>query len=163
MDNKQNGIQVVSHGEDITNIVKYIVDQAKQEHIEIPQLWLDRIPDIIFVEDLKKKYHYVPSKNLINPIIGEYDDPDNQRQSLLTLPISTEGNAIVYGTAGSGKENLLTTLIYSTITGHDSKEVNFYILDFGAETLGMFKNAPHIGEVLTAPETEKIANLFKLI
>ena len=163
MDNKQNGIQVVSHGEEITNIVKYIVDQAKQEHIEIPQLWLDRIPDIIFVEDLKKKYHYVPSKNLINPIIGEYDDPDNQRQSLLTLPISTEGNAIVYGTAGSGKENLLTTLIYSTITGHDSKEVNFYILDFGAETLGMFKNAPHIGEVLTAPETEKIANLFKLI
>lgn len=42
---------------------------------------------------------------------------------------------------------MLSSIIYSTITSHDSKEVNFYILDFGAETLTMFRNAPHVGDV----------------
>lgn len=58
---------------------------------------------------------------------------------------------------------MLSSIIYSTITTHDSKEVNFYILDFGAETLTMFRNAPHVGDVILSTEKEKIENLFKMI
>ena len=163
LDNKQNEIQVTSKGEEITSIIKYIIEEAKQEKIEIEQLWLDRIPNVIYTEELKTKYNYQPVKNSINPILGEYDDPDNQRQSLLTMPISNGGNAIVFGAAGSGKELMLTSIIYSSITSHDSKEINYYILDFGAETLTMFKNAPHVGEVLLSGESEKIGNLIKMI
>lgn len=162
LDNKQNEVQVASKGEEITNIIKYIVEEAKQKSVSIPQLWLDRIPNYIYVEDLKSKYHYTSQRNFIAPIIGEYDDPDNQKQNVLTLAIS-EGNTIVYGSAGSGKELMLSTIIYSTITTHDSSEINFYLLDFGAETLTMFRNAPHVGEVLLSSEAEKIANLFKMI
>ena len=163
LDNKQNEVQVASKGEEITNIIKYIVEEAKQESVSIPQLWLDRIPNNIYVEDLKQKYSYQINTNNINPIIGEYDDPDNQKQNVLTLPLSSNGNAIIFGSAGSGKELMLQTIIYSTITTHDSSEVNFYLLDFGAETLTMFRNAPHVGEVLLSSENEKIANLFKMI
>lgn len=163
LDNKQNEVQVTSKGEEITNIIKYIVEEAKQTSVSIPQLWLDRIPNYIYVEDLKAKYNYQAKKNSINPIIGEYDDPDNQRQNVLTLPLTSGGNAIIYGSTGSGKELMLSTIIYSSITTHDSSEVNFYLLDFGAETLTMFRNAPHVGEVLLSGESEKIANLFKLI
>ena len=56
---------------------------------------------------------------------------------------------------------MLSSIIYSTITTHDSKEVNFYILDFGAETLTMFRNAPHVGDVILSTEKEKIENLLK--
>lgn len=163
LDNKQNEVQVTSKGEEITSIIKYIIEEAKQEKIEIEQLWLDRIPNVIYTEELKTKYNYQPIKNNINPILGEYDDPDNQRQSLFTMPISNGGNAIVFGAAGSGKELMLTSIIYSSITSHDSKEINYYILDFGAETLTMFKNAPHVGEVLLSGESEKIGNLIKMI
>ena len=52
---------------------------------------------MIYTEELKAKYNYQAVTNNINPIIGEYDDTDNQRQMLLTLPISKEGNTIVYG------------------------------------------------------------------
>ena len=159
-DTKQNDIVVESKGEEITNIVNYIVETAKEEHVSIPQLWLPRIPNTIYVGDLKNKYNYQPIKNNINPIIGEYDDPDNQRQNVLTLPISKEGNTIIFGSAGSGKELMLSSIVYSTIIMHDSKEVNFYILDFGAETLTMFKKAPHVGEVILSTEKEKINNLF---
>ena len=163
LDTKQNDVVVPSKGEEITNIIKYIVDQAKSENVSIEQLWLDRIPDVIYIDQLKEKYHYRVQKNVINPIIGEYDDPDNQAQNLLTLPLSSEGNTIIYGSAGSGKELMLSSIIYSCISTHDTKEVNFYILDFGAETLTMFRNAPHVGEVILSTDVEKTANLFKLI
>lgn len=163
LDTKQNEITVESKGEEITNIVKYIVTEANIANVSIDQLWLDRIPDIIFVENLRKKYNYVVEKHNINPIIGEYDDPDNQRQALLTLPLSKEGNTIIFGSAGSGKELMISSIIYSTITTHDSSEVNFYIIDCGAETLTVFKQAPHVGEILLVNEKEKIENLFKMI
>ena len=163
LDTKQGEIVIEPKGEEITSIIQYIVDEAKSENIEIEQLWLDRIPDVIYIEELKKKYNYKLKKNDINPVIGEYDDPDNQQQNILTLPLSREGNAIIFGSGGSGKELMLTSVIYSSITTHDSSEVNFYILDFGAETMTMFRSAPHVGEVLLAADTEKIDNLFKMV
>jgi len=36
-------------------------------------------------------------------------------------------------------------------------------MDFGAETLNMFRDAPQVGEVLLADEEEKITNLFKFL
>ncbi len=163
LDTKTSEVIVQSKGEEITNIIKYIVDEAREENISIPQLWLDRIPDFVYVDKIKEKYQYVTQKNVINPVIGEYDDPDNQKQNALTLPLSQDGNTIIFGSAGSGKELMLTSIIYSTVTTHDSKEVNFYILDFGAETLTMFRNSPHVGEVILSTEAEKITNLFRMI
>ena len=57
-------------------------------------------------------------------------------------------NTAIYGESGSGKENLLATLIWSSITEHTPEEVNFYIFDFGAETLRMFSKYPHVGEIV---------------
>lgn len=163
IETKQNEIVVESKGEEITNIIKYIIEESKKENVFIEQLWLDSIPAEIYVDKLKEKYNYHEKYNVINPVIGEYDDPDNQKQGLLTLPLSQDGNTIIYGSGGSGKELMLQSIIYSCITNHNSKEVNFYILDFGAETLTMFKNAPHVGDVILSNEEEKITNLFKLI
>lgn len=163
LDSHDNDVKIESKGEEITNIVNYLVTTAKEENIEIDQLWLNRIPDVIYTRDIKKKYNIKAKKNLLQPIIGEYDDPDNQSQGPLILPLSEDGNTIVYGSTGSGKDLMLTNIIYSLITTHDSKEVNIYALDFGAETLTMFKKAPHVGDVLLSNDKEKIANLFKLL
>ena len=130
IDTKNNEVVIQSKGEEITNIIKYITDEAKKQQINIPQLWLERIPNYIYVDNIKEKYSYKSTKNVIAPVIGEYDDPDNQKQNILTLPLSRDGNTIIFGSAGSGKELMLTSIIYSTIIAHDPKEVNFYILDF---------------------------------
>lgn len=156
-------IKTASHGEELTNIVKYLSDVALKENIKIKQMWKDRIPDIIYVDNLKNKYNYQTSLMQINPIIGEYDDPNNQMQYLLTLDITNGGKIVVYGTQGSGKELLLNTLIYSVICNHSPEEVNFYILDFGSETFKIFENAPQVGDVKIASEDEKIDNLFKML
>ncbi len=163
LDNEAKEEKEESKGEEVTNIVKYIVDEAAVDNIEVPQLWLDRIPDKIYVKDLCEKYNFVSEKNDINPVIGEFDDPDNQRQGILTLPLSKNGNTLIFGSTGSGKELMLSSIVYSTITTHLENEVNFYIMDFGAETLNMFRDAPQVGEVLLADEEEKITNLFKFL
>ncbi|CEG28529.1 FtsK/SpoIIIE domain-containing protein [Bacillus sp. B-jedd] len=100
---------------------------------------------------------------VLNPVIGEYDDPARQRQCLLTLPLTEEGNTIVYGVAGSGKTTFLNTMVYSLIHEHTPDEVNIYLLDFSSETLRAFAKAPHVGDVILSYEGEKVSNLFKML
>ena len=84
-------------------------------------------------------------------------------QSLVTLNLTEEGNSSIYGSSGSGKELLLTTMIYSLIKNHSVDEVNIYALDFGAGTLKMFNDAPQVGDIVLPSEEEKITNLFRMI
>jgi S-DNA-T family DNA segregation ATPase FtsK/SpoIIIE len=154
-----------SHQKQLDAITDYLCKIAKEEKIVVRKLWLDPIPDIIFLAALKEKYRMavLPRPYEINPTIGEYDDPANQRQCPLCLPISKEGNAVIYGAAGSGKAEFLTTLVYSIMVDHSPEEVNIYILDFGAETLRSFSKSPHVGDVILSYETEKVSNLFRML
>ena len=107
---------------------------------------------------IEKKENYI-----LNPIIGEYDYPSKQTQELLTLPISKDGNVLIYGASGSGKELLLTTMLYSLISTYSPHEINAYILDFGSEVLNNFVGAAHIGDIIHSGQNEKIENMFKFI
>ncbi len=161
IDEERKNLNSPNLGEQLPNIVKYLINVADEGNIKVKQLWLDRIPNIIYVDNLKKKYFYKKESGIINPIIGEYDDPYNQRQSLLTLDLTNNGNTIIYGSAGSGESILLTSIIYSCIVNYDTDDVNFYIMDFGSEVLRTFTNAPQVGDILFINDKEKITNLFK--
>lgn len=152
-----------SQGEELINIVKYLDNIAKEENIKCKPLWLAKIPDTIYVNDLMNKYKYQKENFVINPIIGEFDVPSMQQQYLLTLPLSKEGNALIYGSAGSGKENLVTTLLYSSMINYTPQEVNYYLVDFGSESLNMFKKSPIIGDILHVDDKDKLNNLYKML
>ena len=125
---------------------------------------MDPIPAKIYLKELKEKYKYTPSESFyLNPVIGEYDDPARQRQCLLQIPISQEGNVVVYGAAGSGKTTFINALIYSIMEDHTPEEVNFYIFDFASETLRAFAKAPHVGDVVLSYEGEKVTNSLKML
>lgn len=156
-------VSIESQGEQITNIVKYLSDLAKKENIDKGQLWLENIPETIFLEEIREKYHVKNKEYVINPVIGEYDNPSKQLQNVKTLNFSEGGNAIIYGNAESGKETLLGTIAYDIITNYTPEEVNLYILDFGSEAMKAFKKAPHVGEVIFVSEVEKITRFFMMI
>ncbi len=152
-----------SQGEELTNIVKYVIDICNNSNFKIKELWLDRMSNKILIDDLYKKYNYAKEAFSINPVIGEYDDPYNQTQGLLTLPIGKEGNAIVYGISESGKDEFVSAFVYSSIMTYDTSEINLYLVDFGAETLQNFANAPQVGNVILNGEDEKIENFAKML
>jgi len=121
------------------------------------------MPAIILLDDLKKKYEYKKINFKLNPIIGEYDVPSQQSQYLLTLPLSEGGNTLLYGVAGSGKEEALSTIVYSLMTTYVAQEINLYIIDCGSEALNNFRKSPIVGDVMLSGDEEKITNLFKML
>ncbi len=147
----------------IVSIVKYLSDLASEEQISVRPLWLPPIAQNIYIDNLEEKYGVLESGAVLNPIVGEYDDPFNQRQLPLHIPLSKDGNCLIYGSTGNGKTTFLTTLCYSLIKNHTPKEVNLYIMDFGSETLKSFAKAPHVGGVVVSSDEEKLLNLFKMI
>ncbi|MCL2749711.1 MAG: type VII secretion protein EssC [Coriobacteriia bacterium] len=139
----------------------HLVAVAEEEGLFAPRLWLDPLPEHITIDEMAAKYNYqVDDPFVLNPIVGELDDPANQRQALLTLPLSEEGNTVVYGSAGSGKEKLAATILCSLLGEHTAETLNIYIMDFGAETLCAFSEAPQVGGVCTLDDEEKVMRLF---
>lgn len=162
-DDKSKMIVTEAKGDQLTNTVKYIISVAKKQKIKIKKLWLNSIPENITAKALAEKYDYEAKPYYINPIIGEYDNPSKQEQGLLTLDLTGKGHSLIYGMPGSGKENLITTMVANTCEYHSPEEVNFYLLDFGAETLRIFNKYPHVGVVATADEQQKIMDTFVMI
>ena len=152
-----------SKGEQLTNIVKFISDLAQKENIKEEPLWLSPIPATIYLDDIRKKYSVKNEDGIINPVIGEYDDPSRQMQNVKTLNLTSGGNTIIYGNASSGKETLISTMIYDIITNYTPESVGIYILDFGSETMKIFKDSPHVGDVLFVNDAEKIARFLMML
>lgn len=153
----------VEMGDQLTNITKYLMEIAEKNDYHARKLWLDSIPEYVYIGNLAQKYNYVTSPYVLNPIIGEYDNPEGQAQHLLTLDLTNKGNTIIYGASGSGQDNLLSTIIYSSAIYHSPEEINFYVIDLGAETLKVFNKVPHVGDICTIDDTERITNLLVML
>jgi len=155
-----NSVSVTSQ---VVSIVKHLSAVADREHISARRLWLPPIPAFIYLDDLMQKYQWGPAQLELEPVIGEYDDPFNQSQGLLTIPFSREGNALIYGAAGGGKTTLLNTMIVCLLRSYSAEQLNIYIVDLGEETLRVFADAPQVGDVLLSNDSEKIISLFKML
>lgn len=160
---KENTTNKFNQGEELINVVRYLIDEAKKNNYTYHQLWLDNIPEVLPYNSLVAKYNPVTSPFDINPVIGEYDDPENQRQGLVTLPITEKGNVYIAGNTGSGKNTLMSTIISSTIVNHNSDEVNIYIIDMGAEKLKKYLDAPQVGDVLTINDGNELKFLLFML
>lgn len=145
-------------------VTAYLQKIAEQENIHIRPLWLPPMDAGMSLKMIRDRYGLAKKKGFfLEPVIGELDDPENQRQSELRIPLSNDGNIAIYGNSGAGKTTWLMTLIYSLMEEHTPEEVQFYIMDFASETLRIFHDAPHVGEVMLSHEEEKIGNLFKML
>lgn len=154
---------VNSEGDQLTNIVKQMYDIAERGNITAEKLWLDDIPEKIYIKEVKQKYGYQKKEHNVTLTIGEYDDPANQKQGIVSLDLIKDGNIIIYGSADSGKETLISTMVYDLMTTYTSEEVWMYLLDFGTESLKIFKECPHVGEVIFANNGEKLNRFFSRI
>jgi S-DNA-T family DNA segregation ATPase FtsK/SpoIIIE len=146
-------------------ILRHLYQVAADEKAVAPQLWLLPIPSVISLSELRRKYAKAVAGDTmrLDPVVGELDDPKNQSQRLLTLPLSEGGNAVVYGSQGAGKSELLTTILYDLLQGHSARTLNVYVLDLGAESLGLFRLAPQVGDVVYTADVEKFETFFKLM
>ena len=145
-------------------VIAAVQQAAEREGLAVRQLWLDPVAPIVYADDLAVKYGRPfgePACRFdLNPLVGEYDNPARQRQGLLSVPLTSEGNALVYGASDAGVETMLAALLYSLVRDHDACSLNIYVLDFGSESLRAFAAAPQVGDVIGVAEEEKLNRFF---
>ena len=150
-------------GDQITNIVKYICDLAKEKGIHEDELWLENMPEKIYINELRKKYKINVPKIGVEVVAGEYDDPSKQNQNAFIINYTDSGNTIIYGNSESGKETLVGTMVYDLMTHYSPEDINIYIMDFGMEALKIFYDSPHVGDVILQNDNEKISRLLLML
>ena len=154
--------ETVNLGEQLTNVVKYLYNIGIRENKGFNYLWLPSISKEIYLNDILQKYKPTIEKYKFDAFLGEYDKPAKQEQGLYKLNINSS-NTLISGIPNSGKENYISTLIYSLCAYHTPEELNLYILDFGSESLGAFNKFPHVGDFITSDEPDKVITQFQYL
>ena len=158
-----NNIKIEAQGEQLAAIMNSIIKTAEITNKKARRLWLENIPEIILEEDLRTKYQVTNTPYQVKAIIGEYDAPEKQEQGLVTYNVLNDGNTLIYGNDSEERESILNAIIYSTCKSHTAEEINYYIIDYGSESLRKYKPLLHVGGIVFAGEDEKFYNLLKLI
>ena len=144
-------------------LTKYIKEFADREHILGHPLWKPVLEKEILLSDLYSRYQINISPWVLDPVLGELDDPAHQRRDVVRMPLSEGKNVIVYGGIGSGKRMLLTTILEDLLEHHSPDELHVYILDYFEDGLTAFLKAPQVGDVLLGDEDEKLTRFIKLL
>ena len=153
----------VAQGEELLNIVKYINDISKNIEVKSKQLWLPNVPKEIYLDQIFKKYnHKKREAYTYNVVIGEYDEPRKQQQGLLEVDLA-HGNIAIISQNTTSSEQLISTLLWSSIIEHTPYELAHYIIDYGSETLKKYAKFPHVGEVVLQDDPDSVNGLIDLI
>ena len=160
---KKNNNLFEMNKKEIDEIVEFINNISNEEKIEKLPIWLPILDDNTILDELIHKYAINKEKAfMFEPLIGEFDDPVNQKKDYLRINLNSK-NTIVYGSNAESYELFLNTMIYSLINNHSSDELNLYLMDFGGQSLSIYEKAPQVGDIVLSSETEKVSNLFKTL
>ncbi len=151
-------------------VVGHLEEVASNEGIEKLQgLWLPPLPEQLDLDKVRPADEgwngsiWTPVEDWLAPVVGLLDNPNQQRQNPLRVPLGKEGHLIVYSAPGYGKTTFVQTLITSLALTYSPDDVNIYVMDFGGRLLKQFEVLPHIGGVITADETERFRRLLGLL
>ena len=73
-------------------------------------------------------------------------------------------HGMIAGTTGSGKSELIMTLILELALKYDPRVLNFVLVDFkGGQTVEPFRHLPHVVDVLTDKEANAVERMFVAI
>ncbi len=147
--------------DELQAVVRYVSAVAGRLGVKkLPGPWLPELPEQICLQDLKEK---APSPTWPQLPIGLYDSPKTQSQGVQTIDFSSEGHYAIYGATGTGKTNLLKTVLTAIGEFYQPNEICAYIIDAGGWSLSAFAELPHVGGIALDSEEEKIEKLQLLI
>ncbi|MCR4924544.1 MAG: AAA family ATPase [Lachnospiraceae bacterium] len=123
------------------------------------KLWMKELP-----KELKIRNEEIlgEKKEFCYPV-GIYDAPIRQEQDLFKVDMEKMGHIIVCGRAGSGKSNLLMTVLYAMMIKEDPSSMNIYIVDHGGGGLSVFSKSRMVGGYVGEEEEDKLGKLFIML
>ncbi|UVJ40794.1 FtsK/SpoIIIE domain-containing protein [Arthrobacter sp. CJ23] len=141
---------------DIARMTANIIRAADSLGIEPPRKpWLN---------ELATTYDF---SRLPNPrtderlLLGVADDPAHQDQPTVFYEPDKDGNMAVYGTGGSGKSAALRGIAIAAAVTPRGGPVHVYGIDCGSSGLKMLDGLPHVGEIISGDDVERVGRLLR--
>lgn len=125
----------------------------------IPQPWLPPLRTKISINELDKRdfrEEWNSSSEQLEVVIGQVDIPSEQSQRPVSVNLTEDGNLVVFASSGNGKSTFLQTLVMQLARMYTPEKLNIYLMDFGTNGLMPLKNLPHVADLMTVDEEEKI-------
>lgn len=140
-------------------VVAHVSNYCRAAGIQqLPGICLPPLPDRLGTAEIS---YQCDEMGVVVPI-GILDDPEYQRQDVLSINLARE-NVYIVGSSQMGKTVMLQTILYGLMRRYTSSQVNIYIVDCGSMVLKLFEESKYVGGVVLSDEEEKCKNLFKLI
>ncbi|MEX2803497.1 type VII secretion protein EssC [Streptococcus sp. H31] len=123
---------------------------------QLAQPWLPPLEERVYLEELYKEGY-----TAYDACLGLVDIPNEQAQRVAIYNPVLQGNLLLLSQPGMGKSTFLQTLIMSLATRHTPEEIHFYLLDFGTNGLLPLRDLPHVADLITADDEEKISKFMR--
>ena len=127
----------------IDALVEYIGNVARSVHKSAEKLWLQPLAGPAETKTHMAKQANIHDPFVLAPVVGMYDDLENQKHLPLSIPISNGGNTLLYGAAGTGALEFINAMLMNLLETHGPEELNLYLVDYEAGALAAFNKAPH--------------------
>ena len=118
-------------------VLRYIGRIAEEEGKKrAKKLWMPELPEKINLTELPEE-----KKKGQELFLGKYDDPENQKQGILTYDPQRQGHLSLCGGPATGKTTFLALLLLQISMGRDPREEQILLVDRGKE-LAAFRKMP---------------------
>lgn len=132
------------------------------------KIWLPPLPDRLGlelalgnVEPTSQRGLTAQTRTRLQLPIGLKDKPLEQWQGPMIIDVAgSQGNIAVLGAPQSGKTTTLKTLVLSLALTHTPTEAALYIVDLNGSGFTELNQLPHVGDVATRFEEDKMRRTF---
>ncbi|KZK05610.1 FtsK/SpoIIIE family protein putative EssC component of Type VII secretion system [Lactococcus cremoris] len=117
--------------------------------------WLPNLGEAIVTKEPEAK----KKRNLSIPL-GLLDIPSMQSQEVYNYNLEETSHTVIFSSPGFGKSVTLQTMVMNLARQNTPEQVQFNLFDFGTNGLLPLKNLPHVADIVTLEENEKLQKMF---
>ncbi|MET9203423.1 type VII secretion protein EccCb, partial [Gordonia sp. NPDC003585] len=144
--------------------LEMVADRLGDHAAKVRQIWLPPLPQSLRFDEVVGEVAATRARGLtaadrptLHFPLGIKDQPLKQWQGPLTVDLSGSGGHLVFlGSPQSGKTTALRSLVVGAALTHTPAEVAFYLIDMTGSGLRPLAGLPHVGDVATRFEVDKI-------
>ncbi|PPF62126.1 type VII secretion protein EssC [Rathayibacter tritici] len=93
--------------------------------------------------------------------LGMLDIPSRQAQESYDFDLAKAGHTVLFGSPGFGKSTVLQTLTIGLAQASTPEQVQVNLIDFGNNGLLPLRGLPHVADIVTLEESEKLGKMLE--
>lgn len=120
--------------------------------------WLPNLKERLITPLVKK----AADRMLVIPL-GKLDIPSEQKQSNYDYNLETAGHTMIISSPRWGKSTIIQTIAMNLARLNTPEQIHFYLLDFGNNGLLPLQHLPHVADIVSLDENEKLQKMLTII